>query len=204
MSNAHKTIGILGGMGPAASANMYQKLLAYAQYQYGAVQDDEYPPVILYSLPLSGFDETGIVDGAAVTRQLIAGVETLERAGCDCIIIACNTVHVYLPQMQAAVSIPILSIVEQARLEVVAYGYTRVGLFASASTVRLGLYEQALSADGISVLSPSPEQQLVMNHVIERVMGGVQNDEDVVRLKEIALAYTAQGAQAMVLGCTEI
>ena len=111
-----KTIGVLGGMGPAASATLYANMIEYAQSKYNAVQDTDYPPIIIYSLPLSGFDETGITDENLVKKQLIKGVQILEDAGCDSIVIACNTVHVFHDDMQKAVTIPVLHIVEETAI----------------------------------------------------------------------------------------
>ncbi|MEI6597728.1 MAG: hypothetical protein WCL22_01665 [bacterium] len=82
-----KTIGILGGMGPAASANFYQRIVEIAQHDFGAVQDTDFPPMFLYNLPLSGFDETGFVDAEEVKKQLISGVKKLEAIGSDFIVI---------------------------------------------------------------------------------------------------------------------
>ncbi len=191
-------------MGPAASANMYEQILAYAQYQYGATQDEEYPPIILYSLPLTGFDETGIVDDKSVKRQLIKGVQALESANCDCIIIACNTVHAYLDDMQSTINIPIFSIIDEARKDVERHGYKKVGLFASESTVQLKLYEDNFKKSDMTVLSPTKTQQEILNRVIKHVMGGTQSNEDVAQLKTIAHDYLQQGAEAIVMGCTEI
>ena len=203
-NNSKKTIGILGGMGPAASANLYQHLLEYAQQRYGAVQDNQYPPIIIYSLPLDGFDETGIVDSELVKQQLIAGVKKLEQAGCDLIIIGCNTVHCFYSAMQSAITVPILNIIEVTKAAVQQAGYQTVGLLASESTVKTKLYEKSFAASGIAVISPTPEQQLVLNQTIEHVMGGNQNLDDVVALKAVMSSYTQQGAQAIVMGCTEI
>ncbi|MCD4705270.1 hypothetical protein K8R66_04310, partial [bacterium] len=72
MSN-YKTIGILGGMGPSASANLYKKIIELAQKELQAEQDTDYPPMVIYNLPLFGFDETGIVDEELVQDQLIKG-----------------------------------------------------------------------------------------------------------------------------------
>jgi len=85
MKNKYKTIGILGGMGPVASANMYNKIISQAQKQLGAVQDIDYPLIILYSIGLEGFDETGIKDYAKVEKQLVAGVKHLEKCGAEII-----------------------------------------------------------------------------------------------------------------------
>jgi len=86
MYKKNKVIGVLGGMGPVASSNLYAKIIKYTQQEYGAVQDFDYPPIIIYSLPLVGFDETGIVNEELVKEQLIAGVKKLESAGCELII----------------------------------------------------------------------------------------------------------------------
>jgi len=204
MAHTHKTIGVLGGMGPEASANLYSKIIKYSQHAYGAVQDSDYPPIILYSLPLEGFDETGIADAMLVRRQLIAGVKRLESAGCDLIIIACNTVHVYYEEMQSAVKIPIFNIVEETKKSVLTSGYKTVGLFASESTSKLHLYEKSFDTANITVITPNEKQQKILNHVIEHVMGGNQKTEDIIALKEIAREYVRRGAEAIVMGCTEI
>lgn len=201
---ANKTIGVLGGMGPEASANLYSKIIKYSQSEYGAVQDFDYPPIIIYSLPLFGFDETGIVDETKVKEQLIEGVKKLELAGCDLIIIACNTVHTYFDEMQAAVKVPIFNIIEETKKRVKKLGYKKVGLFASESTNKLQLYQKRFADSDIEIISPNEEQQVILNRVIEHVMGGNQKIEDVILLKEIARDYIRQGSEAIVMGCTEI
>lgn len=198
-----EVIGVLGGMGPEASANLYTKIIRYAQDRYDAVQDSDYPPVIIDSLTLKDFDETGIVNADSVKHQLIDGVKKLEDAGCGLIIIGCNTVHVFYDAMQAAVSIPILNIVAETRKRVAASEFGTVGLFASQSTCEMSLYQDGF-APGITVIPPTTAQQAVMNRVIERVMGGRQNERDVIALKDIARDFVGRGAGAMVLGCTEI
>ncbi len=204
MGKKHKTIGILGGMGPEASANLYGKMIKYTQHKYGAVQDSDYPPIIIYSMPLLGFDETGIVDKEAVKSQLIDGVKKLENAGCDLIIVGCNTVHIFFDEMQEAVKIPVLNIVEETKKKVMDFGCKKVGLFASESTSRAKLYQKRFAESGVEVISPSARQQEALNKVIEHVMGGNQKTDDVIVLKDIARDYVKQGAEAVVMGCTEI
>ncbi len=204
MFKGRKTIGILGGMGPEASANLYIKIIKYCQRKYGAVQDRDYPPMVIYSLPLEGFDETGIVDEELVKKQLIEGVKKLENAGCDLIIIGCNTVHIFYNEMQSAVNIPILNIVEETKKRVLKEDYKKVGLFAAESTVKYKLYQKKFAESGIEVIAPNEEQQKVLNRVIKHVMGGHQGMDDVIALKEIAMDYIREGAEAIVMGCTEI
>ena len=204
MANNHKTIGILGGMGPEASANLYSKMIKYSQHKYNAVQDSDYPPIIIYSLPLSGFDETGIANKKLVKKQLVDGVKRLESAGCELIIIGCNTVHIFYNEMQKAVKIPILNIVEETKKKVLEFGYKKVGLFASESTTKSKLYQERFAKSKIRVISPDNKQQKIINRVIEHVMGGNQKTDDVIALKDIARDYLRKGAEAIVMGCTEI
>ena len=204
MPNKNKTIGVLGGIGPEASSNLYSKIIKYAQQKYGAVQDFDYPPIIIYSLQLFGFDETGFVDKKLVKKQLIVAVKKLEAAGCDMIIIGCNTVHIYFNEMQAAVKIPIFNIVDETQKRVLEMGYKKIGLFASESTNKLKLYQNRFTDANIEIISPNKEQQKILNRVIEHVMGGNQKTEDIIVLKDIARDYLRQGAEAIVMGCTEI
>ncbi len=204
MIKKNKTIGVLGGMGPEASSNLYAKIIKYAQQKYGAVQDFDYPPIIIYSLPLLGFDETGIVDEDLVRKQLIKGVKKLESAGCELIIVACNTVHSYYKEMQSSVKVPIFNIIEETKKRVVEFGYKKVGLFASESTNKLKLYQKKFIDANIEVISPNSDQQKMLNQVIEHVMGGNQKTDDIIFLKDIARDYIKQGAEAIVMGCTEI
>ncbi len=202
--NNKKTIGILGGMGPAASALLYQRLVTTAQQHYHAKQDTDFPPLFIYNLPLLGFAETGFTDPLLVREQLIGGVQKLASAGSDFIIIACNTVHYFLPSMQSSVPIPILSIIEQTVQEVVAKHYETVGVLSSASTARLLIYQQSLENSGIKVLSPDPKQQTIIDEVIVHVMGGTQGQIDVLALQTVMKQLQEQGAEAIVLGCTEL
>lgn len=183
---------------------LYTKMIKYTQREYGAEQDTDYPPMFIYSLPLFGFDETGIVDEKRVTGQLIDGVKKLETAGADLIIIACNTVHCFYNEMQSAVDVPIYNIIEETRSWVQQAAHKKVGLFASESTCKLNLYQHSFAESGIDVVAPNREQQKKLNRVIKNVMGGKQGADDRSVLIDIAKEYQSQGAEAVVLGCTEI
>lgn len=204
MNQQKKTIGILGGMGPEASSYFYNLLIKLAHKKYKAVQDTDFPPVLIYNLPLFGFDETGIVDADLVQKQLVVGVQKLEDAGSDYIIIACNTVHTFYPTMQAAVKVPIINIVEETIDEVVRQGYTRVGIISSQSTKDLALYTNACLAKGLQPFSIDEKQQEKLNEIILHVMAGTQGPADTEILKGVIESLVSCGAQAVILGCTEL
>lgn len=199
-----KIIGILGGMGPGASAALYQKMIADAQNRYNAVQDADYPPLILYSLPLDGFTEHGIEDPQMVEEELVEAVQKLSSAGCSLIVIACNTVHHFFSSMQKAIDVPILNIVEETFQKVFSDGHKKIGLLASESTIKMRLYTTFFEKHGIEVLIPTESQLMTITRVIKHVMGGHQNSLDVLALKEIISDFFSRGASAVVLGCTEL
>ena len=199
-----KMIGILGGMGPVASANLYYKIIKTAQKRYQAEQDTDFPPMFIYNLPLFGFDETGFVEPAFVKDQLIAGIKKLEHAGSDFIIIACNTVHYFYEDMQNAVKIPIMSIIGETEKAVKKENHKIVGLLSSESTNKLKIYQKELYKSNIKVLSVTDQQQKLLNKVILHVMSGVQGVTDKECLKTIINDLCNQGAQSIILGCTEL
>jgi len=191
-------------MGPLASANLYYKIIKLAQEMYNAEQDTDFPPMIIYNLPLSGFDETGFTNPNLVKDQLIAGVKKLESAGSDFIIIACNTVHYYYQDMQTVIKIPIVSIIKETAKAVYEKGIKTVGLLSSESTNKLIIYQKALEDYGITTLSVTDQQQKLLNEVILHVMSGKQNESDKKCLKSIIDDLHQQGAEGIILGCTEL
>lgn len=199
-----KTIGILGGMGPLATVNLFQKIIKTAQEKYHAIQDTDFPPVVIYSLPLFGFDETGLVNLDLVKDQLIIGVKKLESAGSDFIIIACNSVHYFLEDMQKSISIPILNMIKETAKQAKLSNYNRVGIICSESTSKLGIYEKEISQLGMETVKLEGEEQVIVNNIILRIMAGQNGDQDKLKLKEIIKNMVSKGAEGILLGCTEI
>lgn len=199
-----KKIGILGGMGPAASARFYQMLVKKCQEKYGAVQDEDYPEMVIYSIALEDFGERADVVQESVKNKLTDGVKTLESAGVDFIGIVCNTVHFYYQILQESVNIPILNLPEIAIEEVRKEGVTKVGIVCSEGTNQTRLYSHALETRGIEAISPNDEQQQILNAIIINVMSGRNNELDKDQLYSICESYEKEGAQAIILGCTEL
>jgi aspartate racemase len=198
------SIGILGGMGPAASAEFYRMLVDYAQHTYGADQDTDFPEMYIYSIALAGFDETGFTDPERVKAQLVSGIQKLSGLGAGVIAIPCNTVHAFIDDMRNTSAIPIISIIESVADEVIRRGYKTVGLLTSDSARRVELYEKVFVNRGITFIRANDPEQLVLNNAIHHVMSGAQGEKDVTALKAIDLRFENAGAEAVVLGCTEL
>ena len=201
---AFKKIGILGGMGPEASANFYYKIIYYCQKEYQAVQDTDFPPMIIYSLPLSGFDESGIVDKRLVLQQLLHGVDTLRDAGCIFIVIPCNTVHYFMNELRQKSSIPIISIMEETVKKIKQNNHTIVGLLGSDTTLKLQLYQNLLDENGIICVSPTQEENPIITKLILEVMIGKLEYKTKENVLSIIKKMELQSANAVILGCTEI
>lgn len=199
----HKTIGVLGGMGPWATLDFFEKILRLTP----AKTDQEHLRVIIDNNPKIPDRSPAILGtGEDPTPALVAGARTLQQAGADVIVIPCNTAHYFYERVQNAVSIPVLHIMEEvaatAREEVPT---ARVlGILATAAAVSSGLYARACARRGIEVVNPDPSGQQVVNRAIYAVKGGQMGPEITAGLKKIADGLVGRGAQALVLGCTEL
>lgn len=199
----HKTIGVLGGMGPWATLDFFEKILRLTP----AKADQEHLRVIIDNNPKIPDRSPAIVGtGEDPTPALVAGARILQQAGADVIAIPCNTAHYFYERVQNAVSIPVLHIMEEvvstAREEVPS---ARVlGILATAAAVSSGLYARACARKGIEVVNPDPAGQQVVNRAIYAVKGGQMGPEITAGLKKIADGLVGRGAQALVLGCTEL
>ena len=195
-----RMLGVLGGMGPLASAEFMRVLTL----ETPAVRDQDHIPTILLSDPRVP-DRTLARDhgGEDPLPALLRGIALLEAAGCGAIVIPCNTAHGWFAAMQAATSLPILHIVDAAAAELRRQGVTsgRIGLMATTATLGMRLYEERL---GLECLTPSAA--LMHSHVMPAVALVKANRvvEAHAPLAEVARHLHAAGAEAVVLGCTEI
>jgi aspartate racemase len=200
-----KTIGILGGMGPSATAGLYQRILRLCQIQHGAVQDKDYPGIIIYSMSLKGSDESGIADRNTLLNELIAGVVRLTAAGCDFIVLPSNTAHIFISELKEHSVVPIISMIDKT-VQMVAMNSVRcIGLLASEDSYHYEIYVNALAKNGIKLVIPSEIEQKGITRIILHVMGGeVHNNVDWDTLYSIIKHMEQMGAEAVIIGCTEL
>lgn len=204
MDNKFKTIGILGGIGPSASANMYVRIIEYMQKTHGAWDDADFPKVMVYSTSLAGFDENGIDDRELVVADLVEAVKKLEAMGSELIVVACNTVHYFDKQMEAAVNIPIVHMIDEACNDVKKQGFAKIGIACSQSTRDLMLYSNSLTKIGVEPIVATDEEQQIINSAIKDVMAGKQDTQTIQQLNIVFSRMQASGAESILLGCTEL
>jgi aspartate racemase len=152
------TIGILAGMGPRSTGPFLDLVVTACQEMSGARHDIDFPKMLICSQP-APFYEDRPIDHAALEAATLDGLKSLEAAGVDFLAIACNTVHIYYPRLAAAVSVPLLNIVELAVHGVPAAAGT-VALVAARPTAESGLFQDALHAAGHRVVDLNWQDQV--------------------------------------------
>ena len=199
--NTDKMLGVLGGMGPLASAEFMRSLTL----QTPALRDQDHLPAILVSdVRVPDRTAARLGTGPDPLPALLRGIRILEGAGCGAIAIPCNTAHGWFDAMQAATALPILHIVDAAAADLRAQGIASgcIGLMGTAGTLAMRLYQERLT--NYEVITPdAAEMARLVTPAIEQVKA---NDliGAYAPLAEMATRLHAQGAQAVVLGCTEI
>jgi aspartate racemase len=202
-----KTIGVLGGMGPAASVDFYRRIVDATD----AARDQDHLHVLIDSDPAVP-DRTAFLlgDGADPTPTLIAMAQRLERAGAELLVMACNTASAFAPRVAAAVGVPLLNWPDEVATGVLTRqpGLTHAGVLATTGTITSGLYQQAFGRHGIDVVVPAtPQQDLVMQAIYgpAGVKAGSPNMSAARdQVTECGRALARSGAQAIVLACTEL
>ncbi|MCW8084564.1 amino acid racemase [Roseococcus sp. MDT2-1-1] len=193
-------LGVLGGMGPLASADFMRQLTLLTR----AERDQDHVPAVLWSDPRVP-DRTAARLGQAEDPlpMLMRGIRGLEQAGCRAVAIPCNTAHGWFDAMQAATTLPILHIVDAAReeLERLEVGEGPIGLMGTAGTLAMGLYQGRIGRECLV-----PEAALMDSHVSLGIALVKANRvrEAYAPLAEAARILRGRGARAVVLGCTEI
>jgi aspartate racemase len=198
-----KIIGILGGMGPEATADLYYRIIRATPVR----RDQDHVRVIIYSnskVP----DRTGAIlrGEASPIPEMTMAARALEGAGADFLIMPCNTAHYFIDELRAKIGIPVLNMIELTAQWFAEYypSKKRVGLIATDGTVRSGIYHDNFGRYGVQVLTPSEGLQAeTMSAIYDHIKTG---DLEIGRemLLRVAEALIGDGAQAVICGCTEV
>lgn len=198
-----KTIGLVGGLTWLSTLDYYRLLNEMVNQQLGGVEAGQ---IIIYSVnfgEIKVLTEAGQWDEIA---RLISGVaKKLEQAGADCVLIGANTMHKIADTIQSAVTIPVIHIAEEVALSIKEKGLSRVALLGTRYTMQLDFYKDKLAAKGISTIIPDEAEIETINTAIYTEMGkGIFTPSTKTKFLEIIRRLTNEGAEGIILGCTEI
>jgi len=198
-----KILGVLGGMGPLASATFMTRLTLLNP----VARDQEHVPSVLWSDPrVPDRTEAILYGGPSPLPMLLHGLETLEAAGAMQIVIPCNTAHLWYDEMAKAAKVPILHIVEAVVTDLRARGIFkgRVGLIATKATLKSHLYQKVLESAGYTCIVPSDDEIDRYCMASIRLVKSNRLFESYHPAAECVKLLQSRGVTAIVLGCTEL
>jgi aspartate racemase len=198
-----RVIGILGGMGPEATADFFREIIRLTPAQ----KDQDHIPVLIYSDPRVPERTPAIVGaGEDPTPYLLNGARVLEKAGAGIIAVPCNTAHYFLPRVRSQVRVTILDMIEETfrTTRAAVAGTAAVGLLATQGTVRSGVYRDLFARHGMEVLVPNAADQERVQQAILQIKAGSYDRSGQDTFESIGAGLVESGAGAVILGCTEI
>ena len=194
-----KTIGMIGGLSWHSSLQMYEYInnfIAEALGEYNCAK------MVLANVNLQ---EVFVTRKDEQEKVLLEGARQLEAAGCDFYIICSNTMHKHAPYLQSKVKTPLLHIADATAEAILEKGIKKIGLMGTRITMEEDFYRGRLAEQGLSVMIPTLEERKFIDHVLYDETGfGFVREESSKRFYQIADNLTRQGAEGVILGCTEI
>ncbi len=197
-----KTCGIIGGMGPEATALFYLKLIRLFQNRQNV---QAYPPVVIYSVP-EPFQIANSLSrpGEYTLQELVLGGLKAIQDKVDFCVIPCNTAHIHINSFRSAARVPILSIIEETCRQLASHNIKRIGLLATTTTIEACLYQREFAANSIESILPAASRQKAVAQIIGRIILGKSGAADKLALLKEVESLHAAGAEYALLACTEL
>jgi aspartate racemase len=199
-----KIVGVLGGLGPGATVDFFGKLIQKTD----ARRDPDHLRILIDNNPKIPDRNKAIAGtGPSPVPELVRSARALERAGADFIVIPCVTVHVFHDALQARIRVPVLHIIDEivAAIRRRKPAIRRLGLVATNSTIRVGLFQRAFARTRVELLIPRDE--VLTNDIMKAVYAikATGPGEEARRLvRRVCEGLIDRGAEAILAGCTEI
>ncbi len=199
--NNRKVLGVIGGLGPIATAHFMELIIQMTE----AETDQENLDMIIYSFPRIPDRTAYILDHSKESPlpPMIQIGRALAEQGADHIAIPCITAHYFCKQLNEGIGLPIISGVAETVAHLKEQGITAAGIMATDGTITSGLFTKELQAAGITPIVPSKERQTDVMHLIYKNVKA-NKPAEMDRFFAVRDELCAQGAQAIILGCTEL
>ena len=200
----YKTIGIIGGMGPAATCDLMSKIIEMTD----ASCDQEHIPMIIDSNTRIPDRTAAIISGgSSPVPELVSSAARLAAAGADLLIMPCNTAHYFIRAVESAVDIPVLNMPLLTAQLLRERNITQAAVLATDGTVQSGLYENALIENDIQAIYPdSGQQEVIMSLIYDYIKKGITSRDKLPcdAAASVVDDLKQRGAEAVILACTEL
>lgn len=199
VANAGHLPGVLGGMGPEATIELMRRVHDLVPAQ----RDQDHVPLLVFNnTQIPSRFNAAVGKGPSPLPALIRTARALAAAGATSISIPCNSAHAYLAEVRAAVEIPVISLFDLVQRELQGLRVSRVGVLATTSTAQLGIFDMSLNHVG--VVYPNDHHQVQVMDLIEEIKSSSSAKCHPGPLNSAILELTREGADAVILGCTEL
>jgi len=190
-------IGVLGGIGPEATGEFYNKLIAKLQEKGLIKSNKDFPQIIINSVPAPELIYDEISDEEL--EDYIIGLRELDRFKVDFILMVCNTIHLYYDRLQKHIKTPLLDLRKEIRDTLLQENMKSVLVIGTPNTIKQGLYR----FEGIKTFEPDENEMKTLTKAIFNFNKGVNKKLQVQKTRKICEKYLKKGANAVILGCTE-
>jgi aspartate racemase len=200
---AQKRIGIIGGVGPSATVLYYQQIIEGFHDRTGG---SHFPEIFVHSLDLGEVNTYfNNQDLDLLSDKLVQVMEGLEKIGCDFAILACNAMHMVFDDLRQRVNMPMISIVEAVLEEIRQRQLKKVGIMGTTFVMQGGLYRRPLELSGVECFLPDEDEQAwIMKAILQDLQHSNIPEATVSRLMKDVESLGAQGAEEVILACTDL
>ncbi len=199
----YKKIGILGGLTPESTITYYMHIVHRYHELHG---DHGYPETIIVGVSFQQYEDWMLNDDwTSIEKALLEGLKTLKRAGADFAVIATNTMHLLFEKLQKQIDMPLISIVDATAEAIKAEGFKKIGLIGTQFSMTKPFYREGLKKHGIDVVTPNQaDQDYIVKVIFDELSIGKLTEKSRKGYLKIIDKLVEQGAEGVVLGCTEI
>jgi len=198
-----KTIGLIGGLSWESSAEYYRRLNRQVRERLGGLHAAN---ILMHSLdfaPVAELQAQG--DWPALDRAMVEAADMLVQSGADMLLICSNTMHRCAGAIEASSPIPLIHIADPTAAAIRAAGLRRVGLLGTAFTMEQDFLTGRMAEAGLDVIVPDKAGRETVHHIIyDELVQGIVDDASRGRCRDVIAALIDRGAEAIILGCTEI
>lgn len=196
-----KLIGILAGMGPRSTAPFIDLVIDECQIQYGAKHDEEFPPIMIYSLPTPFYVERPI-NHELMKKTIIEGLRKLESAGVSFIAMPCNSAHIYFKELKESINIPLINIIEET-LKKLPKASQKVTLFSTSSTFEANVYQRGMEYCEHEFIFKD-EWQRKINNLIQNIKANKEDMKNIDMWNELIEDVKKEFVENIIIACTDL